>query len=363
MPTMPTTLDVKLPSAKAVTQHGSQKNTSQGKAAGSDFQQHLMGTKSPSVSIGETPSFPVKMDINSPTGPTAIKLVTDMPEKAELSFPLATKFSKKTPAQKGVASKSRGATFGQGSFVPMVAIPGVLSKVAEDRQPATAVTVAVSADLPSISVDHLLLTRHVDAAPDAKKPSLASDTTVSQSNSLTTPATDVTTAKNPVIITSEPAKASHITTQIASALMSVSGVKMEAKLPLYVSLAPQHLGNITIKIEHHSSGSSNITIAASQLETLEALKQDVHGLNQLLTNAGLPSVDRQVEFRPMAVTATQISAGLDNPAENARQEYSGGQNPRQTGTDFANSSAGPAMILSTPNTAFAYSRPGVDVIA
>jgi hypothetical protein len=136
------------------------------------------------------------------------------------------------------------------------------------------------------------------------------------------------------------AKAAEIIKQIAAALPATSLAHSPASTGLHISLNPGTLGTITVKISEHASGETTIILSASQPDTLAALKHDAQSLNQVLTNAGIPEANRQIDFKIMP--AAQINTGLDNasgqPASTGGQSGQGNANgqPQQSGTAFAN---------------------------
>lgn len=184
------------------------------------------------------------------------------------------------------------------------------------------------------------------------------------------------------------AKAADVAQQIAAALArgntanpAHGGLSNATPNPaLHISLTPETLGTITIKVAQHASGDTTVTLTASQPETLAALKHDAANLNQILTNAGVPEANRQVNFQSMPVVATQTSAGLGNAGgQPAGGQPAGGQtlgqagqgNPnaqqqQQNGTAFASSTLRPsAASVATTVTRLGSNHPrnGVDVIA
>ncbi len=185
-----------------------------------------------------------------------------------------------------------------------------------------------------------------------------------------------------------PAKSAGLTRQIAAALPR-SGWTNPGNSPLHISLTPATLGTITIKIAQHASGATTVTLTASQPETLAALKQDARHLDQVLTNAGIPEQDRQVDFQTMPVAATQSSPGLGNAGgQPAGGQPAGGQLPgglptggfaggqfgpgngnaqqQQAGTAFAHPTLRPVAARAVESVARPISNragSGVDVIA
>jgi flagellar hook-length control protein FliK len=189
-------------------------------------------------------------------------------------------------------------------------------------------------------------------------------------------------AAGPAQASHGPAKSADITRQIAAALPRGAWTHPGNPM-LHISLTPETLGTITVKIAQHASGATTVTLTASQPETLAALKQDARHLDQVLTNAGIPEQDRQVNFQTLPVAATQSSPGLGN----AGGQPAGGQPPdgqtagllaggqfgpgnghaqqQQAGTAFAH----PAVRPVAPAVEFVarprsnHARSGVDVIA
>ncbi len=164
------------------------------------------------------------------------------------------------------------------------------------------------------------------------------------------------------------AKTSGIARQLAGAVPA-NAFKGGATRALHVSLTPQTLGNIQLKLEHRGSGAVRVTITASQPETLVSIKKDVSHLNEILTNAGLPEAGRQVEFRVAPVAGAQ-SAGLGNAGNAAAQDNAGGQPAPRHGTGLADPAASHVAEPSFNATSLAartlFHRSGsgnVDVIA
>jgi hypothetical protein len=139
------------------------------------------------------------------------------------------------------------------------------------------------------------------------------------------------------------AKISDITAQLAKALPETAA-KSNAGATLHVALKPETLGTITLKIQNDAGGNSNVTITASQPETLATLKKDATSLNQILTNAGVPEAGRQIDFRAEPVAATLAGASLGN--DSASMQGNAGQQSSQNGTGFASSSANAASDIS-----------------
>jgi hypothetical protein len=193
---------------------------------------------------------------------------------------------------------------------------------------------------------------------------------------------------NPAPASHGPAKSAGITRQIAAALPRAAWTS-PGNPPLHISLTPATLGTITVRIAQHASGATTVTLTASQPETLAALKQDARHLDQVLTNAGIPALDRQVNFQTMPVAATQSSPALGNPggqpgggqppegqsadggsagllAGGQFGQSNGHAQPQQAGTAFAQPAARPvaapaAAFVARPRSNHAGS--GVDVIA
>jgi flagellar hook-length control protein FliK len=171
------------------------------------------------------------------------------------------------------------------------------------------------------------------------------------------------------------AKAAAITRQIAAALPRVLLTNPGNPPALHISLTPETLGTITIKIAQHASGETSVTLTASLPETLAALKQDAHHLDQVLTNAGIPDGDRQVHFQTMPVAATQAGPGLGNAGgQSAGGLLAGGQlgqgngnaQQQQAGTAFASSMVRPVaapVVEAVARPRSNHAGRGVDVIA
>lgn len=196
-------------------------------------------------------------------------------------------------------------------------------------------------------------------------------------------------AANPAQAWHGSAKSADISRQIAAALPRNALSTPGSPQPLHISLTPENLGTITIKIAQHASGETLVTLTASQPETLAALKEDAQHLHQLLTNAGIPEANRQVDFRTMPVTATQNSPGLDRAGGQSGGGQSGGgqaaggepgggllaggqlgqgngnTQQQQAGTAFASSVARPVAARAVDSVARpgSHHASGVDVIA
>lgn len=115
-----------------------------------------------------------------------------------------------------------------------------------------------------------------------------------------------------------------ITPQLAAAFSTP-----DAKSTLHVALKPETLGSITVKIAHDSAGNANVTITASQPDTLAALKKDADTLGQILAGAGVPEANRQVTFQ-----AAQAAA---QPGGAPSMQGSGFQPSSQNNAGFAGS--------------------------
>lgn len=253
---------------------------------------------------------------------------------------------------------------------------------AASPQPAATAEIGFTKPGPAISTN--------DAKPHnlAEAPPKTAGTQPVSQNILTNIASTATTN------TGSPAhiqgKTAEITKQIAAALPRGSLTNTGTTPALHISLTPETLGTITVKILQHASGETAITITASQPETLAALKHDAPNLNQILTNAGVAEADRQVNFQMVPVAAAQSSAGLGNAGgqpvggqpvggQPAGGQFAGGQlaggqagqgnasgQQHQAGTAFATSVPRPATAASAtialqPGSNRA--RSGVDVIA
>jgi hypothetical protein len=175
------------------------------------------------------------------------------------------------------------------------------------------------------------------------------------------------------------AKTADITRQIAEALPRITLTNPGNPPSLHISLTPATLGTITIKIAQHSAGETTVTLTASQPETLAALKQDARHLDQVLTNAGIPEANRQINFQTPPVAATQTSPGLGNSGgqsaggQSAAGQPAGSQfgqgnanaQQQQPGTAFASSIAKPvaAQLVESVAPLRPNHASGVDVIA
>jgi hypothetical protein len=138
-------------------------------------------------------------------------------------------------------------------------------------------------------------------------------------------------------------KISDITAQLAKALPEPAP-KTAGSATLHVALKPETLGTITVKIQNNPSGEANVTITASQPETLETLKKDATSLSQILTNAGVPEAGRLIDFRAESVAAPLAGASLGN--DSASMQGNAGQQSSQNGTGFASSSPNAASDIA-----------------
>lgn len=161
-------------------------------------------------------------------------------------------------------------------------------------------------------------------------------------------------------------KSKEISGQIANALTDAlpNGVfTAQPRLALHVALTPQHLGTVTVKVAHDASGSVNVTVTATQPETLATLKKDIDSINQILTTAGLPESGRHLQFEAAQVVAPQASAALANNP-NVAQGGTGHHNGQRNGTGLANNfSQTPIDATPGPTTAPGFARSGVDMFA
>jgi hypothetical protein len=156
--------------------------------------------------------------------------------------------------------------------------------------------------------------------------------------SLPTPAHDVTPADPPRSLHGEPAgdansKTTDITAQLADALTSRSTDAI-SPLSLHVSLTPQTLGTITLKVSPDKNGDISVILTASQPTTLEILKRDVSRLNDILTNAGISDGNRQIDFQAASVAAP-IAASQLGSTGGSLQGGTGGQHEPRHGTGIA----------------------------
>lgn len=396
MPTMPALLDITAVIGLATAKLGASKR-SVGNAAGeTGFQLHLTdvkqaiihGTKASPITIDALPeaALPAAILAEKPDSITPLPSVTaalpsaiiglQKPEQLRLT---GTKSTKKAADQKIKANKASELSPGLATIVPsggVVIIPAridILSKNIASIQTAPIAADASKAAPQPLPTASLSLTAPAAVAAKAEKslPESAAkmvkaidSAPTSQTNPATPTAANIISTGTPAAIpaATNSAKAAPVTTQIASAFAHASAKNSARILPLHIALTPEHLGNITIKIEHHVSGSSTVTIAASQPETLATLKRDVPSLEHILTNAGLPEANRQIDFLPMPVSATQLNIGFGSSSNNSGHGHSSGQNARQAGTDFAYS-FNTVGTSNVPESVFTNTRAGVDVIA
>ena len=157
-------------------------------------------------------------------------------------------------------------------------------------------------------------------------------------------------------------KSNEITGQFANALPK-GALSAQPRLALHVALSPQHLGTVTVKVTRDLAGSANVTITATQPETLAALKKDEASINQILTTAGLPESGRHLHFQAAPVAAAQSSTELtNNPG--SMQGGAGHRDAQRNGTSLANHFLQPpAEATPMSATAPGFARSGVDMIA
>jgi hypothetical protein len=392
MPTMPDLFDIKAIILPATAKLGASRSSVDNTAGETDFQRHLSGIKlaiidrtraSPiPANVAPQATLPAAILVAEPGSMTALASAASGLQKPEQLSSTSTKSLKKVADRRiktnsdAVLSPGQAMIALSGGIVSTPALPDPDS-VSKGRASIQIAPVAVAGSkigLQSLPTAILPSTPQVAVSVKTEKsvPESAAKTlksidasATSKSNPAPPTAPDIvsTGAVVPTLTaTVEPAKASHVTTQVANAFAHAAIKNASTILPLHISLAPEHLGNITIKIEHHISGNSTVTITASQPETLETLKHDVPILEHILTNAGLPEANRQIDFQPMPVTATQLNIGFRSSTENQGQGHSSEQNARHAGTEFAY----PSMTNATRNlreNATTANRAGVDMIA
>lgn len=104
-----------------------------------------------------------------------------------------------------------------------------------------------------------------------------------------------------------PSSPSTPATQLAAALVNVGSLPAGERgqggvqgTRLTIALAPPAIGTVTLQIDRNADGSSVVTIGASHATTLDQLQNDRLGLEQMLTQAGVPVDHRAVSFHLVA---------------------------------------------------------------
>jgi len=199
--------------------------------------------------------------------------------------------------------------------------------------PALAASVSAGAGKPDPAIISINAKPHPAAATletAAATPAASSDIPLNASSAA---------ASSPVAALHSSVKTADIIKQIAAALPPASQINAPANSALHVSLTPATLGVITLQISQHASGATAVTISASQPETLAALKHDGPNLNQILTNAGVPAADRQIDFKTIPVAATPTSTGLGSAGGQSADRHSAdaqSADAQSGGAQFAN---------------------------
>lgn len=389
--------------APAIVLPGTGKIPAEGNAAAEvtigDFRQHLAAVKTTATSIAPAKADPMATpaanaanvtgdpiaDVAKMTTPAMLKSST-LAETPQINMPANLKTlkpgKKETPLQSG--KENAGATAAQAAISPEPTPAGVAV------QPTATIAVQTQ-DAPVITpTDHIVPQPLLDTGAKTSKQQLqpqsfekpavkpvpqdsqpiaqaqiAASPTASQTGSTTTNA-----VPNPTAPAHPQANSHGIASQLANALPP-DMAKTGSPAMLHIALKPETLGAVALKIQHNASRNTNVTITASQPETLETLKKDVTTLNQILTNAGIPESGRQIDFRSAPVAPPQSGAAIGNPGNSAMQSGSNGQPPPQNGTAFANSSfkasstnpASPPMPASASSQGTAGHHGGVDMIA
>lgn len=129
------------------------------------------------------------------------------------------------------------------------------------------------------------------------------------------------------------ASALAATHQTAAALVAMGPGPDPGTQRLTISLTPLELGHVAIQIDRLPDGSAAVAVSASHASTLAALHSDRPALEQALTQAGIPTTHRSVEFR----LETSSSSGSASPAGQGSLSQGGNGQNRQAprGMQFA----------------------------
>ena len=344
------------------------KSNAAGKSTTSDFSQ-LLPAKMPPRPAAQAATRP-SMTVAASASTAAETILSDgtfvKQQGSTATSGKTAKPGRKEPAARTQTSKNAAASsIGLASIIPPMAT----------QPPETETNPGQNIAAPIISAP--IQPPHASLAQTLEQPEQALPSTkpVSDPAAQTSPAGlatqtaiaaqhEVATA-NPSVSHGATAHATAIPAQLAHALPQAT-VKTGQNPAIHILLKPETLGTITVKLQHSDTGNTNVTITASQPETLETLKKDVTNLNQLLSNAGVPEAGRQIDFRAAPLAPAQSSNGFGSAGNSGTPNHSNGQHAPQTGTGFAHSSTPAAMPASlpvpaaTPATRIAGS---VDVIA
>ena len=384
MPTMPSLLDPKLPQLLPSGPPAA-KTTAPGKSAATDFREALAAIP-PVNADGPKPAAAPALQTILPQLPAIpVEAVADKLQRiaGDPETPIVMKRLKKLLEQKPAAAASPQAapplSTERITAPASTEIPWAAPAVPAVRAPDTSM-VAPPLVLPSPAASATVTPVRPDPVSSANNPKPTPEAAPEKPAVTPTISTNVQANGFSAAVAGPPhgshglAKTADITRQIAAALPRIA-LTMQGNPPaLHISLTPESLGTITIKIAQHASGETTVTLTASQPETLAALKQDAQHLDQVLTNAGIPEGNRQVNFQTMPVAATQTSPGLGNsggqpagglPAGGQFGQGNGNAQQQQAGMAFASSVARPIAAPAVESVArpWANHASGVDVIA
>jgi hypothetical protein len=109
------------------------------------------------------------------------------------------------------------------------------------------------------------------------------------------------------------------TAQVVAAVVRVTAANGHARLEL--SLHPDELGRVEVRIERSPDGHAAVSIRVERPETLAALQREAPELHAALDRAGLPAAARSLAFDlappPLPETAPATSAAPVRPAPEA----------------------------------------------
>lgn len=346
--------------ANAGTAKGSKKATSApaqtGKKDGKSGTAQVDGAAVPAATLPAAPQPAISpLAASPPAAPQASGPSPAASSQPAASSPAASRLasSRLTAVQPGAAQQKAPAAPQPQATKPAATQPAMPQPAAPRLAPQPAAATAATAHMPARTNPHGTTqtvkpaaqsdetAKQPDAMPQSGQAAVPAQTLPAASQNppqtASIPAT-ATAVTHPAASPPTSAKTSDITAQLANALPAGTA-KADTGSTLHVSLKPETLGTITVKIAHSAKGDANVTITASQPETLETLKRNVDNLNQILTNAGVPEASRQLDFRSSPVQAAEPGAALGYSANSSMQNNSGFQQAPQHGTGFASSSS------------------------
>ena len=185
--------------------------------------------------------------------------------------------------------------------------------------------------------------------------SMAAPTTAAPHHASVSPAA----ASRPSVAGEPPAS---VASQVGPALASfvVSAAHPGGPQNMVIRLDPLELGRVQVRIERSPDGSARVDLVVERPDTLLLLLRDQPHLHRALDLAGVPSVDRTLQFHLTLPDATTPSATA--PQSNA-EHGPGQQRPGQPRSNRSPNS-GTVFSLDDPTTRpLASRRAGVDITA